>query len=176
MSAPNSINAITLEYMMNPKQYQQYVKTKDDTDKINDNDIKFYRKRIIALTKELFSEKISNNDVNMAFDDYINVCIKYLKFQDRFDILQSEYCDISDNKSSIDIEYDCDEATKQIFNKPKETSTLDKFISIKRLAPSDPIKSVVPKKKNIDITDPKLKTKGLKKKKKKKEKESASDK
>ncbi len=80
----------------------------------------------------MFSEKISNNDVNTAFDDYINVCIKYLKFQDRFDILQSEYRDISDNKPHVDIEYDCDEAIRQIFNKPKETCTLDKLISIKR--------------------------------------------
>ena len=58
----------------------------------------------------------NNNDVNNAFDEYVNTCIKYLKFQDRFDILQSEYSDISDNISNNEIEYDCDEATKQIFN------------------------------------------------------------
>lgn len=167
MSTNSAINAITLEYMMNPKQYEQYVKSKDDVDKISDDDIKFYRKRIIAMTKDMFSKKLTNNDVNDAFDEYVNTCIKYLKFQDRFDIIQSEYSDISDNKPSVDIEYDCEEATKQIFNTPKQTSTLDKFVNIKRVASSDPVKSVIPKKKDIDLTDPKLKKKGLKKKKKK---------
>ena len=43
MSTNSAINAITLEYDES-KQYEQYVKSKDDVDKISDDDIKFYRR------------------------------------------------------------------------------------------------------------------------------------
>ena len=170
---PNSvnINAITLEYLMNPRQYEQYIKGKESSDTSSEEDVLFYKKRIMALTKSMFNTKLPNNtDVNMAFDSYIESCVHYLKFQDRFDILQLEYVDICNNKCAPIIEYDYEKATKLIFNVPNKRNTLDKFVSIKRENPVDSLKNVMPKQKNIDLTDPKLKTKGLKKKNKKNDK------
>ena len=54
--------------------------------------------------------------------------------------------------------------TKRFFNIKEPVATMDKYVTIKKVVVED---KVVPKKRDINLKDPKLKTKGLIQKKKK---------
>ena len=63
------INKITLEYLLNPnmliKNNQSLLDTKLD------KDIKFYRKRICQLTKDMIKGNYPNNDLQIIFQKYM---------------------------------------------------------------------------------------------------------
>jgi len=103
------INQITLNCLMNKKQYEKYVASQVSKS-MNEEEIKFYRKRIYCLTKELLLSKEEPinllPDVKYAFDNYVKSCIHYFKVSDSHDILQKEYADIEeqqDNKTQINV-------------------------------------------------------------------------
>jgi hypothetical protein len=62
----NSINYITLETMSNNDSYNKYLKrNKMDHDSVLKKEKKFYRKRIIALTKDILFNNVNNvNNIN----------------------------------------------------------------------------------------------------------------
>lgn len=99
-NSDSNINNITLECLMNSARYNKYKNSMINTknQEFND-DKKFYRKRIISLTKELFSSDL-NNDLNndtlkTIFNNYVKQLIIYFKDIDRQDIIQNHY--INDN-------------------------------------------------------------------------------
>lgn len=54
----NTVDDVTLAYMVNASQYKKYLKKNHmDYDSVFNKDIRFYRKRIISLTKELFKNQ-----------------------------------------------------------------------------------------------------------------------
>ena len=106
----NEIDSITLNYFANKSQYDSILKrTESGSDKQYKNDIKFYKKRILDLTKRLFrsdEEKIDDIHVNKCFATYVKSCVNYLKFMDKSDIIQQKYeteTDIytTDDRSSL---------------------------------------------------------------------------
>jgi len=137
--------------------------------KISKKDRKFYRKRILNLTRELFlSSDASNPDINEAFMNYVYHCVEHFKNTDTNDILQYEYTDLD-----ADLEMDAEDADDEndsmdtynssIMRKIVKPNTLDNFI----------IRNVIKKKesehlpiqKEINLKDPQLKVKGIGKKK-----------
>ncbi len=92
---------LTMETMMNMEAYTKYLKRKQLTSDIKDqsdaNERKFYRRRILDLTKEMFRgshrAEIGTNStgVESAFETYIRACIMHFKFIDLADVLQTEY-------------------------------------------------------------------------------------
>ena len=98
-SGLNMIDDVTLAFMVNTTQYEKYLKKNHlNYDSVFKRDIRFYRKRIILLTKDLFKEQIENDknqnsDVTMvgAFNMYMRACISYLKFSDQSDTIQKCY-------------------------------------------------------------------------------------
>lgn len=120
----NSINYITLETMSNNDSYNKYLKrNKMDHDSVLKKEKKFYRKRIIALTKDILFNNVNNvtnqslsneltttssstllphvdtpkiDDVIIsAFNTYARLCISHFKFKDTMDTIQGEYKDIN---------------------------------------------------------------------------------
>jgi hypothetical protein len=105
----NEFDEYTLTLMSNRTHYKKYIKAKvgpnGDTVKqdVNVNDghsihyattfrkeRKYYKKRILALTKDLFNKKCEDKDIVDPFNEYLRCCIKYLKFKDISDIIQKE--------------------------------------------------------------------------------------
>ena len=93
---------LTMDTMMNMEAYTKYLKRKQLTSGIKDqsdaNERKFYRRRILDLTKEMFrggshrAESGSNStSVESAFETYVRACIMHFKFIDLADVLQTEY-------------------------------------------------------------------------------------
>ena len=96
----NMIDGVTLAYMVNTSQYEKYLKKNHiDDDSYFSKDIRFYRKRIVSLTKDLFknhleNDKNQNQNQNVlvgAFNMYIRACISFLKFSDQSEMIQKCY-------------------------------------------------------------------------------------
>jgi hypothetical protein len=95
---------LTMDTMMNMEAYTKYLKRKQLTSGIKDQsdacERKFYRRRILDLTKEMFrgSHRTENGTnstgVESAFETYIRACIMHFKFIDLADVLQTEYADM----------------------------------------------------------------------------------
>ncbi len=174
----NIINQITLDCLLNKELYQKHVKS-SICKNIDKKDKKFYRKRVYNLTKELLLTKdkeFNSNllpDVKRAFDNYVNTCIHYFKIIDNNDILQEDYKEyqkmdqILDINGSEEIIID-NTATKEDADKMMMRSinitnnSLDKFVKVKNLKKEN---IILPKQKEVNLKDPILKNKGIKKKK-----------
>ena len=87
-------NSSILEYLTNPAYYSIIAKSKPKTEPIlNKEDSRFYRKRIIALTKEMLKsgDVAPTKGIKEAFDVYVTMLIKYFKIVDKTDIIQDQY-------------------------------------------------------------------------------------
>jgi hypothetical protein len=84
------VDQITLECLMNKDLYGKLVANKKNAqDKKTDN--KLYRKRIIALTKDLLANELQTDlmrDVEYAFNNYVKTCIRHFKITDECDVIQ----------------------------------------------------------------------------------------
>ena len=167
------INQITIDYLLNKEQLTKQINNKI-TKSVNKKDKKFYRKRIFDLTKILLlnKEKPDNlsPDVKYAFDNYLRTCISYFKNIDNNDIIQEEYKDLEellidnldDNLELIDENVNTkEEADKLMLRCVNMKPTLDNFIQKKSLKKEN---IILPLQKEINLDNPDLKTKGIKKK------------
>jgi hypothetical protein len=163
------INQVTLDCLLNKQQYNKYLLNK--TEKVsNRKDKKFYRKRIFCLTKELLLTKDKPEflfpDVEYAFDNYVNSCIQYFKTIDSNDIIQNEYGsfvgmsalnNIDDDDEVFQSKEDADKLLMRSIHISKPS--LDNFVKTKLTKRAQDM--ILPKQKDINLTDPILKTKGV---------------
>ena len=167
MSQPseNFIHRATMDYMMNPSYYSNCKdmhndKNMDDVPTLEDK--KFYKKRILTVTRELFKPNEHPTHLKILHEGYINYLIEYLKMIDTKDILQEEYEGMADQDTSDGMK-DCSfvNADEYIYNIKPPHITMDDFVTKKT-----PIKEAesLPQKKNINLKDPVLRTKGVRKK------------
>jgi hypothetical protein len=141
-------------------------------------DTKFYKKRILNLTRELFiSKDACVPDVNYAFANYISQCVEYFKNIDTTDILQEEYnqFELESYDFDVDEEYDAinnvndnesyfSSMNSEIMRKINvKTNTLDNFIIRNVIKKHEP--DFLPIQKEINLKDPSLRVKGISKKK-----------
>lgn len=170
------INKITLDCLINKEQFNRYINDKI-TKTLNKKDKKFYRRRIFDLTKSLLINKNKPTnlppDVKYAFDNYMKSCIDYFKTIDNNDIIQDEYKDLNDlneimnehlNNELLDSDLNLEskeEADKLMMRSINLKPTLNNFIQKVKIKSEE---IILPKQKEINLTDPVLKTKGIKKK------------
>ena len=170
------INQITLDCLLNKEQLNKNINYKISK-LISKKDKKFYRKRIFDLTRNLLLNKDKpkelSPDIKYAFDNYVKSCIIYFKTIDNNDIIQDEYKDLEDfdeimnnhlengiglDDTNISSKEDADKLMMRSINlKP----TLDNFIQKVKIKSEE---IILPKQKEINLNDPNLKTKGIKKK------------
>jgi len=159
------INQVTLDCLVNKEMFNKYVRSQ-----INKEDIKFYRKRIFNLFKEIISNNSPSDllpDVKYAYDNFLQCAIHYFKTIDNNDIIQSEYNNME--KLEVTLAQDLslntttnDEADKLLMRKIKtDIPTLDKYV--KKTFTKKKEEIILPKQKEINLKDPNLKMKGLKK-------------
>lgn len=190
-SGLTTIDHVTLAYMVNTSQYEKYLKKNHmDYDSVFKRDIRFYRKRIISLTKELFknqneTDQNQNSDATIvgAFNMYMRACISYLKFSDQSETIQKCYVclgitdenNINQNQLNENVKnqkcicknknenelFELHKANELCF-KPKEVKkiTLDNYVIRKNVKKSEPV--VYPQQFTFNPRDPAFKHKGLK--------------
>lgn len=186
-----TVDDVTLAFMVNTAQYEKYLKKNNLAyDSGFKKDIRFYRKRIISLTKDLFKDQVENDknqniDATMmgAFNMYMRACISYLKFSDQSDTIQKCYVcsgmtnqyDNNQNENDENMKnqkcicvnknkdelFELQKANELCF-KPKEVKkiTLDNYVIRKNVKKSEPI--IYPQQFTFNPRDPEFKHKGLK--------------
>ena len=170
------VNELTMRYLCNRSMHNSKPDIEENKhDKNMKKDKKFYRKRIIDMTKKLMNEDITNDktqcidmpiSMRNAFNSYVHNCIDYFKDLDRSDLLQDEYCDIDTNakKNNPDVECKSQTYANELFMKNvcvKKSTDLDSFVSREKIQQSSKKKEDYPKKKKIKLKDPTLKEKGI---------------
>lgn len=179
------INQITLDYLINKDLYAKCI-TKQVVHENNKKDKRFYRKRISSLIKELLLGESPENvtpDVKYAFDNFAKTCIQYFKTIDSTDIIQEDYTAIIEHENLAKLDHilgATDELNQADANQLMMRSiniaslTMDNFITKTNITQLDKI--VLPKERNINLTDPLLKKKGIKSKNKNQKKKNINSK
>jgi D-mannonate dehydratase len=167
------INKITLEYLRNPC---IHIKSQEN-DKTLLKDVKFYKKRICQLTKDMTRGEFMNTNLQSSFNTYVGQLIYYFKQVDYKDFYQEEYTDLTTTKESEEpatinaVEpatinaaeaeaIDKEKEEEHHFIKKKRPSNLKNFV---KKTSHEHSKVVLPIIKDIHENDPYLRTKGLKK-------------
>ena len=162
----NLINQITLDYLMNKDQYDKYV-SQTKKSKSNKRDKKFYKKRIYNLTKELLLGINDNvySEVRYSFENYINSCIHYFKSLDNNDIIQENLNiikPICSNSESDEFNFDLNAANEQYIKSLKsKENILTNLVSRETIGEKKKI--ILPQNRHINLKNPDLKLKGVKK-------------
>ena len=100
------VNLLTIDCLLNKDVINKHLKSKQSK-KENKEEIKFYKKRIYNLFKEIISGNSPEDllpDVKYAYSNFLTESIRYFKTVDNNDIIQSEYKDIdfSSNNEMLD--------------------------------------------------------------------------
>ena len=149
-------NQVTLTYLTNPL-YQNGILKAEELNEIDRNEKRFYKKRILALTKDMLRGEYPSDALKKVHNNYIYEIISHFKMSDKSDIIQDEY---DDNICGI----------KELDSPSSSAMT----IAVKKI--NAQVKKTIPKKKEYDLKNPELKTKGVKKKKPKESKNLKSSK
>jgi hypothetical protein len=170
---PFDTKIASLTYLTNPL-YQQVLKQQtQNTVHNNKSDIKFYRKRITALTKDMLKGDIPENSyIKTIYETYVNGLIKYFKMVDTSDIIQQQYVEdaapaseAAAAASPLTIPQTNKEITidnNTMMRKHTGVSTLDNFV-IKQPNESKETR-IIPLIIDVDLKEPSLKKKGVKEK------------
>ena len=169
----DSVNYITLETMANSDTYNKYLKKNNlDQDTVLKSEKRFYRKRIIAMVKDILNNNLNNNSdcpvndvIINSFNTFARLCISHFKFKDTMDNIQGDYKDMvlvetTTTESTVD-DWSIDDANKLFMKQvDKKVITMDNFVT-KTSPPQDEM--LLPKTKEFNLKDPKYKKKDIKK-------------
>ena len=159
-----------LEYLSNPYLYEKYINQKNiQNDELFEKNKKFYKKRVIQLTKDLYNNELDNYQVPLVelkknFNKYIKECIDILRILDKNDILQDEYKNLRiEKKKELDIDSSYNQINNdtEIFKKPQTNKIEDCMPILKKNIKKDSDLKA-PLKKKVNLKDPELKVKCLK--------------
>jgi len=159
---------ITLEYLMKKDHYAKYIEQIKPVNREKYlKERKFYKKRIYDFTKKMLNGEKTGvlQDVVFAFENYIRYCVEYFKMLDKTDILQEDYSKMNANCEVLSsVSPDSLEENDQLFMrsfKVSQPNSLEKIV--KRTTTKVITKRELPKQKEINLKDPVLKKKGIKK-------------
>jgi len=163
------IQNITLDCLINKEIYKKAMLSKE-TQLTNKKDKKFYRRRVLNLTKQLLLNEKPElpDDVYYCFNQYVKACIQHFKLEDTTEICQEEYTpdtNIITNKLEDDEKTSFEQkVTDNLIIKTVnvKTPTLDNFVKKIKTRKEQPL--ILPKKKEVDLRKPEFKNKGIVKK------------
>jgi hypothetical protein len=170
----NTADQITLDCLLNKSMMSKHLKNKK-INAHNKEDRKFYKKRIYNLFKEIITGNEPTDlvpDVKYAYDNFINSCIHYFKTIDNNDIRQEEYKDYHFTETSFnDISLSQDISANSMpyiedncllmRSVKMDPANLDKYV--KKISRKKKEEIILPKQKEVDLANPELKNKGIKK-------------
>ena len=151
---------LDLLYLTNPNIMNKYNKTQE-INSIEPEELKFYRKRILMLTKDYLRNKQENTTLDDVFNSYAYSLINFFKFIDKKEIIQQEYKNVKEKKGKLDKSFKLSVENKKMMKQSKEQSkTIKDYIPIvKKHRPKSKI--IIPKKQKFDIKNERFRTKGL---------------
>ena len=187
----NIVDTASLTFFTNPAYYAILQRKKLCNIKDNSAEIKFYRKRIISLFKDMLKgeEEPVNKEIKEIHTMFVNSAIRYFEVTDKKDIVQGHHIadqagadqaaeenqadqtpeDILNAIGGPDI-YSLDEANDKMMRKTIAVASLDNYVITKKDASSSDVR-IIPIKMEIDLKATVLKDKGVPHKKSKNKKD-----
>jgi hypothetical protein len=176
----NNADNASLNFFSNPL-YLSIINRKllaNTTD--NKPNIKFYRKRIISLFKDIIKDgEAPTEELKEMFNRFVNTTINYFEIIDRKDIIQGIHHTMGENVTTNDIDdvlddslddilidtenLTIDKANDLMMKKTLQVASLSNYVISKHDTSNDV--RIVPLKLEIDLKTPDLKIKGVKVKK-----------
>jgi len=159
-------NKYNLEYLTNPlyqKDLNKNTKIKAGVE-LNKEQCSFYRKRIIALTKEMLKGEYPSQHLEKIHKEYIQSLIHHFKRVDEIELIQKEYSDMNLNDDAADAQTIIDISNMQQLNneimmKKNKPISIDNFVTKKVIKIQKDIP--VPQKKVLNVNTPAHKIKGI---------------
>ncbi len=144
---------IDLLYLTNPNFKLKY--NKEVNKIVSEEDIKFYRKRILQDTKDQLRGNVINENINNIFQQYTNELINHYKFIDKQKQIQEEYKDLPKKKEKKLSNFKLIDENKLMMKKPEIIKkTIKDFIPIV-VKERKKKKLIIPKQKKFDLKNPK---------------------
>jgi len=188
----NIVDTASLTFFTNPAYYGILQRKKLCNIKDNSTEIKFYRKRIIALFKDMIKEEEPvNREIKEIHTMFVNSAIRYFEVTDKKDIIQGQHiqgeniqgehiADQAQAESPEDILneiggpeiYSLAEANDKMMRKNIVVASLDNYVI--KDTPTNEVR-IIPMKIEIDLKSNALKEKGVPPKKSKNKKEDLSN-
>jgi hypothetical protein len=180
----DAVDHVTLDLMVNQPQYERYLRNKEaDLSGKYEKAKRFYKKRITEMTRDLLKgETVNDIFVLQSFEAYAKACITHFRNKDKNDTLQEEHMaecvavgylppivetDL-DNDDDDDAPNLNDSSKKKLeilmsFDKHKaHTPTLDTYVIKTTPATVASAAAPIPQQREINLDDPKFKTKDIK--------------
>lgn len=187
----NIVDSASLAFFTNPHYLSILQRKKICNLKDNAEEIKFYRKRIIALFKDMLKEEVMlNGDIKEIHDLFVNAAVRYFEITDKKDIVQGQHINenelqsitSSDELSPEDLLntlggtelYTIHEANDMMMRKTIAVANLDNYV-INKTDSSANNRRIIPMKLEMDLKTNELKIKGIPPKKHKKSKKMKED-
>ena len=165
------VHQITVDCLINKEVYLKMQKS-NLIHSVNKKEKKFYRKRVLNLTRELLLKKQDdyneiNPDIKNSFDNFVKTCIHYFKTIDRNDIIQEDFKNFEDDGDGCSDAtnsngYNSENDNKLFMRSIKIKNGLENFVTIKSFKKPDEM--ILPKIKDINLEEPTLRNKGIIKK------------
>lgn len=127
LESMSACDKLTMDTMINVAAYSKYMARKDSDIKIRSDETKserrFYKKRIIELTKNMIKNPAYTNDSTIinACDAFINACIVHFKFVDLSDTIQMEHYNSKAGANDGSHANESNESNESIENTSNET-------------------------------------------------------
>jgi hypothetical protein len=188
----DQVDHVTLDLMVNQPQYERYLRNKEaDLSGKYEKAKRFYKKRIMEMTRDLLKgETVNDIFVIQSYEAFAKSCITYFRNKDKNDTLQEEHIaecvtvgylppivetdadnlDNDDDDANDDDAPNLNDSSKRkleimmSFDKHKsQTPTLDTYVIKTTPAASASNNHVpIPQLKEVNLDDPKFKTKDIK--------------
>ena len=156
---------IDLLYLTNPNFKIKYNKKNESL--VNEEDVKFYRKRILQTTKDYLRGSKLTDEINNIFEEYSNLLIQHYKFIDKKYLIQEDYKNLPKKKIKKPKNIQLWKENELMMKTPEVVKkTIKDFIPI-IVKERKKKKLIIPKQKDFDLKNLKNRKVGLKKEKSK---------
>jgi len=160
----SDINMIDLKLLSNPSALYNLNKLEEEPiDIIDKKELEFYKIRIFNTAKEILQNKDVEPKLKELFYHFANKCISYYKFTDKSDNIQKDYIHL-EKKQKKPSEFKNISDSNKIIMKEKKVR-IPKITDHIKIKTRQIKKTFIPKKRNLNLKDPKYKIKGINKKK-----------
>lgn len=159
-------------YFINKQYFDKVIKKGNKEKLYNKKDLKFYRKRIFELIKNILEGKEENQHLKETLDVFIKESIEHLKLNDKTSLLQENYDNDKKEKPKKEVIKESlitkvEEGNRVMFrNLNPKSQDIEKSLGIKRIKKKE--EEIIPKQKELNLRDPKFKKRKKKKEENKK--------
>ena len=153
----------TLAYLTNPVYFSELAKRSDTSERVADDEVVFYRRRLISLYKDLLGGEKVNDSLDEAHRHFVRLAIAHFQRLDREAVLQKEYEELCDDEIPLPPHDQEPPNHDELLMTTKEVAvpTLENFVtSTKPPMPNTP----PPQRRIVNLKDEHFRDKGVPKK------------